>query len=123
MDPRPLLNPIAWCLAVVFGGLAALHLSWARGSSSSRGYLAALPTRADGQPLFLPGPLACAAVALLLSLAGLLAIGAEGSLDLGPLPQALVRALAGAAGGVLLLRAVGDFRWGGFFKSNRSSAT
>ena len=104
---------IAWTVAVVLALLAALHLHWAAGGRS--GWIAAIPER-EGKPLFTPGPLACAAVALLLSLAGLLALGAVEALDLGPLPQPLVRAGAGLSGAVLVLRAVGDFRWIGFFK-------
>lgn len=104
---------IAWTVAVVLGSLAGLHLHWAAGGRT--GWIAAVPER-EGKPLFTPGPGACAAVALLLSLAGLLALGAAEVLDLAPLPQPLVRAGAGLAGAVLVLRAVGDFRWIGFFK-------
>ena len=104
---------IAWSVAVVLALLAALHLYW--GAGGHKGSLAAIPER-EGKPLFTPGPLACVAVALLLSLAGLFGLGAVGVLDLRALPQPLMRAGAGLAGAVLLLRAVGDFRWVGFFK-------
>ncbi len=109
-----MLTAAAWTAAGVLALLAALHLHWAASGRSVP--LAVIPER-DGHPLLRPGPLACAAVALLLSLAGLLAVAAEGSLDVGPIPQPLVRAACGVAGAAFLLRAAGDLEWVGFFKS------
>lgn len=91
--------------AVVLSALGAIHIYWAAGGALGKG--AAVPTR-DGQAVLHPTPFTTIVVAI-----GLFAMAA------------LVAAKIGWAiwivSGVFLLRAVGDFRYVGFFKRIRDS--
>ncbi len=106
---------LAIALAAVLVLLAALHLYWALGGRW--GWDAAVPTEPTegGEPTFTPGPLATAAVAVFLLTAALVALAAAGLTAL-PVPRGLVRFGIWALAAVFLLRAVGDFRYAGFFK-------
>lgn len=96
-------------------GAAALHVYWAFGGRW--GKAAAIPTKADGEPAFRPGPLLTAAVAgALLVLAGL-----QGWVASGAAPN-VARALTWCAVAVLALRAVGDGKSVGFTKSSHATA-
>ena len=94
--------------------LAALHLYWVGGGRHLLDH--AVPARPDGTPTLRPGPLATAAVAvLLLGFAGLVAAAAATAQ-----PWYVTAAvLVGVA--VLAIRAIGDGRHVGFTKSVRSS--
>jgi len=93
--------------------LAALHVVWAvRGQSTS----AAIPSRADGTPLFRPGRAVTLLVALALSVAGILVL-ARGSTLGGRWVPAATWALAA----VFAMRTVGEFRYVGLFKLERST--
>jgi hypothetical protein len=106
-------------LGAAFLAVAALHAYWAIGGRA--GIDKAIPT-VDGRPLFIPGPAATFAVAGVLvafsATAVVLGFFAHLLGDYRLLPQ-----VAGfAIGVVLILRAVGEFRYVGFFKRNRDSA-
>lgn len=105
-------------LAAAFFGLALLHLYWAAGGKW--GIKHALPA-IDGAPLFKPGPLATALVAVVLAGFAIvsLLLGFE-SIGI-PALQPYATFLGFAIGGVLVLRAIGDFRYVGFFKKVRGS--
>ena len=109
---------VADTVAVILGALAALHVYWAFGGRS--GAAAAVPER-DGAPLFRPGPAACALVAALLAgaAATVWAKGAAWS-PLG-MPRAAATVGAFAVAVAFLGRAIGDFRWVGFFKRHRAT--
>lgn len=115
---------LAGVLAVVLASISALHFYWAAGGRRGRDVV--VPTRpsgsnpngASGLPVFSPGPLATTAVAVLLVVAAFVVLGAAGLLRL-PLPDALIRFGIWALAVVLLLRAIGDFRYVGFFKRVR----
>jgi len=95
-----------------FLALSLLHLYWAFGGRL--GFHAAVPT-VDAEPLFVPGTASCIAVGVgLMAAAAVTAIRANlVSIDLPPsLPRFAVWALAA----VFAARAVGDFRYVGFFK-------
>jgi hypothetical protein len=104
--------------ALILSSLAQLHLYWAFGGGW--GAKDAVPQR-EGKPLFKPGPGACTAVAVLLALAA----AVVWSKGVGWLPPSLPRywSTVSALGVALVFtgRAVGDFRWVGFFKRSRSS--
>jgi hypothetical protein len=123
MEGNPLI--VAGVLAAVFIAISALHVYWA-----ARGVMAgadavtvggAVPVRADGSPLFRPGPLATLAVAVLLAAAAVVVLGRAGVVA--PVaPPSLYRAGTWVLGGVLLLlRAIGDFRYVGIFRRERHS--
>jgi hypothetical protein len=100
--------------ALIFALLGGLHLYWMLGGK--RGLAQALPTRpGSAERMLNPGPLACAAVALGLFGFALynvsLAIGfAQGQ------PPIANKWAIWAISGIFLLRAIGDFRYVGFFK-------
>lgn len=106
---------LSFANALILSFLGGIHLYWMLGGRW--GLAQAIPTRnGDSEPMFRPGPLACVAVA-----SGLLGFAAyNASLGLGfmqeqVLPSASkwpIRIIAG----IFLLRAVGDFRYVGFFK-------
>lgn len=107
------MEQIAIILIVSFVGLAALHLYWALGGTL--GMSASLP-EINGAPVFTPGAAATVAVAFVLSGFALIALvlgfgsGSAAALT----PYAVF--LGFAVGSVLILRAVGDFKYVGFFK-------
>ena len=74
----------------------------------------------NGRPLFVPSVTATAAVGVGLLLCALLVVSTAGVVAVGLSPRVLSALCAGLALG-LLLRAVGDFRYVGFFKSVRGS--
>jgi hypothetical protein len=110
---------VATMLGVLFIGLAGLHFYWAGGGR--RGITAVIPEM-NGASLFTPGIMATLAVAL--ALAGLALVAfvlgfVKGSAT--PLFPYVVF-LGFAAGGALVLRAVGEFRYVGFFKRVKGTA-
>ncbi len=107
---KPQIAAVA--VAVVLAALSVLHVYW--GVRGELGRSAAIP-EVDGRPLFLPTRAACFAVAGLLAVAvGLLLIGGRYLPDFGPGWLGTVGPLA--VGVVLVARAVGDFKYVGFFK-------
>jgi len=104
---------LAASLIAVFVALAALHVFWAAGGHAGGG--AAIP-RTAGRALFTPSPLATLAVAGALVAAALVTGAAAGWLGRGA-PLRVGRPLAYALAVVFALRAMGDFRYVGFFKS------
>ncbi len=107
--------PIA--LTAVLAGLAALHVFWAvSGVGSGSGFI----PEAHGKPLFIPSRLATLCVAAALLVAAFIA-ASRGQLLLPAGRGSVVHWLCVAAGIVFLLRAVGEFRYIGFFKAHRGT--
>jgi hypothetical protein len=103
---------VGWIAVGSLLAIGGLHVYWAAGGTW--GATAAVPAR-EGKPLFRPGRAATVLVAILLFLgAALLAarLGVFGR----PKPGWLLGAGAWTLAGVFLARAIGDFRWVGFFK-------
>ena len=105
-------------IASIFGGLALLHVYWALGGV--RGFIAALPTKGD-TPLFMPTPTITILVAITLFVGCALVLANTGYLGDG-IPIWLLRVGIWAMAAVLLLRALGDFRYVGVFKRVRDTA-
>jgi len=110
--------PLAALIAVVFCLLSLLHIGWAVGFRA--GTWQVLPER-DGAPLFQPGPLSTLAVAALLFVAALLVTQRAG-LGRELLPAALVEPGCWTVSVALVARAIGEFRYVGFFKRVRQTA-
>jgi Protein of unknown function (DUF3995) len=100
-------------LAVILGGLLLLHAYWALGGRWGSAY--AVPT-INGRRSFDPSPLATWTVCGLLGLALIIVIGKSAFIAPGPLPG-LFDAGVWGLGLVFALRAVGNLRTFGLFKS------
>jgi hypothetical protein len=108
---------VAALLATIFVLLAALHVFWAvGGGAGSDGFV---PT-ADGRPLFTPGPIACLAVGVALLAAAVVVACRAGLFCLG-LPAWVARLGIWVIALLFAARAVGDFRYAGFFKRVRGT--
>ena len=104
-------------LVAIFTGLALLHVYWGVGGKlASEG---SVPIE-DGRPLLDPGPLSCAMVAAALFAAALVAAMRAGMLSLG-IPDWVARVGIWAIAAVFAARAVGEFRYVGFFKRVRGT--
>ncbi len=93
--------------------LAAVHLYWAGGGRA--GKAAAIPER-NGRPVLKPGSFATMAVALALLVAAAIIATQAGFIFPGRF-QAYSRICCGVLALIFLGRAVGDFRYVGFFKT------
>jgi hypothetical protein len=103
---------IAKLLVVTFVLIGILHLYWAVGPHA--GQSAVLPT-VDGKPLFQPSRWATVAVALALFCAAAVVAIRSGILSV-PAPGFLAVVGCWGLAAVFGLRAIGDFRYLGFFK-------
>lgn len=104
-------------LTAVLVTLAGIHVYWAiTGSASGRGVI----PEVDGKPLFTPSRSATLLVAAALLVAAFIA-ASRGQLVAPAPPGSLVHWAAVFAGVVFLLRAVGEFRYVGFFKRRRGT--
>ncbi len=92
--------------ASVLAALAALHVYWAAGGEYGRDD--AVPSGAGGRPAFVPGKIATLLVAFLLGAAAF-ALAVR------------ITPLCYLVSAVFIARAIGDFRYIGFFKRVRNS--
>jgi hypothetical protein len=104
-------------LAAIFVALALLHFFWAAGGGAgAEGFV---PSD-GGQPLFTPGPLATVAVGIALLAAALVVTCRAGLFCIG-LPMWMARVGIWVIALLFAARAVGDFRYAGFFKRVRGT--
>ena len=114
-----MIGVVTWMVAVVLLMLSGIHLYWLLGGQ--KGHEAVIPTSGAGaDPLFQPSKFATGFVMILL------AVAAWFVLELGGVIEVLFPDLLITYGGWLLsamfiLRAIGDFRWLGLFKSRKGS--
>jgi hypothetical protein len=92
--------------------IAAIHIYWALGGRAGKS--AAIPER-DGRPVFQPGAVTTLFVAVALLIAAAIVAIQAGLIWRGAF-QPYVRILSVALAVIFLARAVGDFRYVGFFK-------
>jgi hypothetical protein len=111
------MSSFACLVAAMFAALSAIHVYWAMGGR--RGIDAAIP-ELDGKPLFRPGAGVTLVVAGLLAVAAALVLQRVG---LGPGfgPKMIRRAGVWVVALTLVVRAVGDFNYIGFFKRRRGT--
>jgi hypothetical protein len=93
--------------------IAATHIYWALGGHAGKS--AAIPER-NGRPVLRPGALTTLFVAVALLIAATIVAMQAGLIWRGAF-QPYVRILSVALACVFLARAIGDFRYVGFFKS------
>lgn len=112
-----MLRNLAILLALIFTVLGLLHFYWAAGGSLGGG--AAIPSVA-GEKIFTPSTFASTVVGLLLLLGMYAFVGRIGYLTFG-FPSWLFRTGTTMIAVLFLLRAIGEFRYVGFFKSIKDS--
>jgi hypothetical protein len=107
----------ALILSIIFTGLSAIHCHWAFGGTW--GLENAIPKR-DGEPLFEPGKALTLLVAAALLAGAFISVWRGAFPGLGPtwMPRVGTWVIAAA----FAIRAVGDFRYCGFFKRVRDTA-
>jgi len=108
---------ISICVSAAFVGLALWHffMAWSPGSGEG----SAVPS-VEGKPLFVPSAAATVAIGVVLLLFAGLVAAASGFMAIG-LPAGVLRWLCYALSLGLLARAVGEFKYVGFFKRVRGS--
>lgn len=106
------VTPIAWFVILVFVALAAWHVRMALGSSSARS--GAVPS-VSGEPLWVPSVQATLAVAVALLVFACLVAAMARFISVG-IPQRTLAWLCYALALGLVARAIGEFKYLGFFK-------
>ena len=106
---------------VLLAFLGLLHFYWAVGGRA--GLAASVPQKSDGSPVFAPGPAAAAAVGVALWMASAVLLVRLACCTYFVAPRLATWSHAGciALSSIFLVRAVGDFRFVGFFKTLRST--
>jgi hypothetical protein len=112
-----MLGTVATAVIGTFAGLSLIHFYWALGGRFGKS--AAIPQISD-RPAFVPSAFATFAVAVGLSVCGLLVAAAAGFIA-SPLSATWSKWACYAFAAGLLARAVGDFRLVGFFKRIRAA--
>ena len=112
-----MLTGLAILLISVFVFLASVHVYWAFGGRIAM--VAAIP-ELRGAPSFVPGRIATLLVASSLFSCAALVGAASGFID-APVPAVAIQWSCFGLALLLLLRAIGDFRLVGFFKTVRGS--
>ena len=109
---------VAVVVAGIYAVLSAMHVLWALGVKW--GGTSVVP-EVRGAPAFVPGTLATAGVAVALAAAAYLVMARAG-LAPSPVSPWLLRIGCVVLGAVFVLRAIGEFRLVGFFKSVKGTS-
>ncbi|TCC96977.1 DUF3995 domain-containing protein [Pedobacter hiemivivus] len=109
---------IAILLFFIFLLLSGIHIYWAFGGKWAS--TAVIPTKEDEVKIAMPSAFGTLVVAAGLMGFGLLVLARSGLLDIS-LPNWLLKYGLWAIAGIFLLRAVGDFRYVGFFKKYKKT--
>lgn len=112
------MNLLSLLLSTVFFLLALLHVYWALGGRWA--FSLTLPTNEAGKKMLNPGTFSCLVVAFGLGFFGLLYAEKAGILPLG-LPEVIYSLGLWVCPAIFSLRAVGDFRYVGLFKSVKTT--
>lgn len=109
---------ISITLAVSFIVIALVHVFWALGFKSD---IRKIVPVVNGEPVFTPGPIGTFIVAIVLfCFAGIsLALGYSSKVPVSYFP--FLKSAGIAIGVILIVRAVGDFKYAGFFKRIKGS--
>ena len=112
-----MLTVLAVALIGTFAFLASIHVYWAFGGRFAK--VAVIP-ELRGSPSFVPGRITTLLVACCLFACAALIGAATGFID-APVPAIVVQWGCFGLAALLLLRAIGDFRLVGFFKTVHGS--
>lgn len=104
---------IGYLLVGIFLALSGIHAYWVFGGKW--GLAAAIPTK-DGKPLFEAGPGGTLAVAVALFVAGVIVLGRIGVPILAIVPTRVYDWGVWGIAVLFFLRAIGEFKYAGFFK-------
>lgn len=99
---------------VIFIMLSFIHVYWAM--DGNLGKEGVIPTLNDGNAVFEPGVVGTFAVAALLGIFAFITVGDMGIYE-AFVPHNVIKYATVAIGILFLLRAMGDFKYVGFFKS------
>lgn len=102
--------------ASILAFIAGFHFYW--GFGGQLGMAAAVPQRADGEPMFKPSAAAAHLIGLALLAAAGCVLAYSGVVPL-PVARSVLRAIVAFLAVVFTARAVGWFRYAGFFKTVR----
>ncbi len=109
---------VAIILSLIFLLLAGLHIYWGFGGKS--GTAAAIPTTENNKPVIAPGPIACFAVGIALCGFAVLVLTKAGII-LFALPGWILNYGLWVIAVIFLLRAIGEFKYIGFFKKVKAT--
>ena len=109
---------ISIALTVAFVNIAVLHVFWALGFKLD---IRNMVPVVNNEPVFTPGPIGTFIVAIVLfGFAGVsLSLGFSNKVPVNYLPFIKIAGIA--IGIILLIRAIGDFKYAGFFKRIKES--
>lgn len=110
------MSVIPFVLSFTFLMLSLLHFMWA--IRSTWGYDAVIPTQENGERLFTPTPISCTIVGLGLLTIAIYYFQATGLIVI-PVPTLLDDIIGWTIPSIFTLRAIGDFKYAGFFKKIR----
>jgi hypothetical protein len=105
-------------LSLIFISLSAIHIYWAFGGKS--GAAASVPTKENNKPVIKPGAIDCFVVAIVLLSFGIFVL-IKADIILLRLPNWLLNYGLWAITAIFLLRAIGEFRYVGFFKKIKTT--
>ena len=109
---------LAYLNFIVLLALSLLHFSW--GLGGSWGFDAALPTNEEGKRVLNPKPLDSLVMGFGLLFFASFHLIRAGVVEL-PLPDWMMKSGLWVIGGIFFFRAVGDFKYIGFFKKVTST--
>jgi len=112
------LFSIGLLLSSIFLFLAVIHFYW--GLGGKWGANASIPTKENGEKLMNPKPLDCFVIAIGLLSFGVLMLVKSQLISL-LVPSVLLNYGIAVITGIFLLRAIGEFRYVGFFKKIKNT--
>jgi hypothetical protein len=110
--------PIAFLLSLIFIFLSAIHIYW--GFDGKSGSSASIPTTSNNKPVIKPGAIDCFVVAIALLCFSIFVLIKAGVI-LFALPNWLLNYGLWAITAIFLLRAIGEFKYVGFFKKIKTT--
>ncbi|WP_134686859.1 DUF3995 domain-containing protein [Brevibacillus migulae] len=109
---------ITWIVGIILSFLSVVHLYWMAGGK--KGTIAALPSR-GAKLLFRPTIVGTGLVAIALAVSGWYVFELGGVVNRSLFPGSLFPYGGWVLSLVFIIRAVGDFRWVGFFKKHKGT--
>lgn len=106
-------------LSLILIGLAIIHFSWVFGGTFC--FAQSIPTKENGGRLFNPKKIDSAVVGIVLTLFGIFYILKSGIFEVYP-PEWLMKYGSWVIPSLFILRAIGEFKYVGFFKTIKNTA-